>query len=198
MDKQTSSSKTVDVPSPDQQREFALQQIHLRFKRGEIEPAFRAICRVRASSKYHPDIEQLYSEIVSVRGHERAAQKDRDDRLRQVRYCLGLQTSWSRKCWWLVGIALVVYAIWDGSRAVKQGFQLGFSTEITTMVERGGRYSRHLEPWTRPIYYDVLYSAFILLAGGAAMLTVYKVGKGAAQWEELDASNGDYGPMYGY
>jgi hypothetical protein len=195
---QRSSDKTVPIPDPDSQREFALQQIHLRFKRGEVEPAFRAICRVRASSKYHPDIEQLYAEIVSIRGHERVARKDREDQLRQIRYYLGLQTSWSRMCWWLVGIALVCYAMWDGSRAVGQGVKLGFSTEITTMVERGGRYTRHLEPWTRPIYYDVIYSSLFLLLGGVAMLTVYKVGKGAFQWEELDADSGNSGAYYRY
>lgn len=185
--------KTTRLPGPDQQREYALQQIHLRFKRGEVEPAFRAICRLRASSKYHPDIEQLYAEVVAVRGHDRAARKDKVDRLRQIRYYLGLQTSWSRMCWWLAGTALVCYAMWDGSRAMGQGFEKGFSTEITTMVERGSRYNRHLEPWTRPVYYDVLYDSAILLFGAAAMLVVYKVGKGAAQWEELDA---DYGRGY--
>jgi hypothetical protein len=193
MQEEAASLRTTRLPDADTQREFALQQIHLRFKRGEIEPAFRAICRVRASSKNHPDIEQLYTEIVSVRGHDRSARKDKEDQLRQIRYSLGLQTSWSRMCWWIVAIVLIRYAVWDGSRAISQGIQKGFATEITTMVERGGRYNRHLEPWTRPVYYDVVYDSLILSLGMGAALVVFKVGKNAAQWEELDATSGNYG-----
>ena len=192
MSENSTSDKTVPVPSPDQQREFALQQIHLRFKRGEVEPVFRAICRLRASNKTHPDIEQLYSEIVAVRGHERAARKDKEDQLRQIRYSLGLETSWSRMCWWIAAVVLIGYATWDGSRAVAQGIHKGFANEITTMVERGGRYTRHLEPWTRPVYYDVVYDSLILTVGAGAAMLVFKVGKNAAQWEELDASADGY------
>src|SRR5260370_40521258 len=117
MSDNSASDKTVLVPSLDQQREFALQQIHLRFKRCEVEPAFRAICRLRASSKTHPDIEQLYSDIVSVRGHERAAPNDKVDRLRQVRDYPGMQASRSRTSLRVAGAAVIAYSMWHGRRA---------------------------------------------------------------------------------
>lgn len=163
--------------------ETELERAHLLCLRRQFDEAQRILFDLNRRYPGNPDVQNL---LARIRATEQA-DKQENERLRGWRYTLHLDTLWRRVGWFLAGLGLLIYGLWGGTGSLHTGRKQGFNTTITTrMYSKRGSYD-----WTRPVYYDVVYNGFCILLGTTAMGVVLIVGRGAAQWEELNASNPD-------
>ncbi len=163
---------------------MALRRAFLLYERGQLGQARRILDALPRD----PDVDDLLAKIAAEEGREKSIQ----ERLRGLRYELNLNTSEKRAGAYLVAAASACYGAYELVRAGMYAAAHGIASEITTQVNTGGRYTSHLVDYTRPIYFDLLYGAGFLCVGIFVILLVLRIARGAAEWEELDASSPDY------
>jgi hypothetical protein len=182
----SSTDKTTawtPIETGDPAREHHLKKAYLLCQRGKFDEAERLLKMLLVSSPNDPDARLLLARIAATEH----AEKQEDEGRRAWRYRLGLQTTWSRVCWYLGALAAAGYGVWNAAQAVEIGRHMGFGAVITTMLSRGGGRSgpAYFVPWTRPVYYDLVYALAIMIVAIIVTVLVWRLSRGAALWEEL-------------
>ena len=158
--------------------DLMLERAHLAFQRGDLQSARKILERLPPDD----DVRDLMAQILA----KKEEAKEREESRRSWRWMLNLNTSWKRFWWAFWAVVLITCGGFNLLGGIRNGMANGFATEIMTQVYIGGRYSSRMVDWTRPIYYDVLWGAGIMLIGAAGLLILLKVSRGAADWEGLD------------
>jgi len=157
-----------------------LAEIHLLISRGKYAEASAKIAAVSKAGATVRDTQPLIDEIL--RRQEAASQSV--ERMRDIRYYLGMRTTAARIGWFLGAGAGTVYGVWSATTAIGLGLAQGFGTEITTIIHGKTGSS----PYTRPIYVDLIVALVILIVSAIFGCISVWASRGAAQWEETDVS----------
>jgi hypothetical protein len=171
------------IETVDPAREATLKRAYLLCQRRKYDEAERLLKMVLGTAPNDPDARYLLGRIQSTARLEKAE----NEGLRSWRYRLGLQSSWARFCAYAGSLIGLCYGAWNVWQALVDGSAKGFGAEITTMVARGGgRYGpRYYVPWTRPVYFDLIYGLAFVAVALIVGVVVYRVSRGAAMWEEI-------------
>ena len=190
----TDGDRTSRLPDPavlhqaaaDRETERVFQQAYRFLARRQYAQAQKALQHVDVIDPANPHVKNLKARIRGMALEER----ERAESLRSWRYTLGMNTTWRRVLWAIAGIGLAVYSLSQLPRAIAYAVQHGLAAYTTTQVYRGGRYGpgRYVD-WTRPIYFDLFYQGLLLTAALVVLFVLFRVSRGAAQWEELDAGD---------
>ena len=118
-------------------------QAHLLITRGKIPEARALVSQLARDGISQADTQPI---LDAIRDREFVANQA-DERKRDMRYYLGLRTTWSRSIWLIAATLGGVHALLKGSSAVARGMARGLTTGITTQ-----EYTKHGSYlWTRPI-----------------------------------------------
>jgi hypothetical protein len=163
--------------------ENELLRAHLLITHGKYQEARALIQQLEKQGAPRQDLDSLHHEMEAKSASAKAEERS----LRDQRYYLGLQTTTSRIWAMLVAIATLIYSLWNGYLSVERGMAHGFAANVTTQI-----YARHgTWDWTHPAYWDVIYSAVLLIVAVTMIGVVIRVSKGAMPWEELDVADSD-------
>jgi hypothetical protein len=167
-----------------QDHNLSIERAHLLYQRGKLLEARRLLEEIRRSGPRDPEVESLLAQVIEKLNDGKKAEVNWSE----WRYYLHLNTSWRRFLWGAAAAACIGCGVYGGVPSIAMGARNGFSTEITTKVQRSRRRygSTSYVDWTRPIYVDVMYNAGFILIGTLMGWILIRVSKGAAQWEELD------------
>lgn len=168
----------------DEKEHIGLVRANLLYKKGEHEQALQLVDSLLREYPGEPEATLLRDRILAARANVGEQDKEGDERRRSLRYTLRMDTAWRRLGWGVGSIVIGIYCLWHLVGAIDQGTHLGFATLITTMqYSRGGSY-----PYTRPIYVDLITNSLGFVLSAVAGITLFIVSRGAADWEELNAS----------
>jgi hypothetical protein len=157
-------------------------RVHLLISRGHRKQARALLAMLDGRYPGHPDLVDLRAELMAA---DLAAGQEKQ-RSRDLRFSLGLNTSWRRFLWACGCAGLAIYSVYAVLPAVAAASKGGLSMSLTTMVSAGSRYSRHMEPWTRPAWIDFVYCGALLAAAAVGVVVLIRATRGAADWEEMD------------
>lgn len=167
------------MTAPD--RDMMLDRAFILMKRGQHGAARDLLSTLPPDQ----DVEDMLASITVDQAREKTAQET----LRGLRYQLHLDTS-ARRAWaYLLAVGAAIAGVWMLPSALAAGSAHGFTALHTTWLHAGREGSGPLVPYTRPHFFDVVTTVALILGGAAFAVFVYRVGRGAAQWEELDPSS---------
>lgn len=170
----------------DQTNHNALIRAHLLHKKKDYEGALNCLNTLLHTNPDNQEARALYQQIRQARDAAQAETKEKEEDLRGWRYQLGLESTLGRIRWALVSGGLLIFSLYIFLHAMSEGSHLGYATQVTSIIH--GRYGSET-PYTRPIYMDLIFAGIGAVGCVFALVTLWYVSRGAADWEELNSYN---------